>query len=242
MLEKNKAVDNFPKSGYNNRKEVQYILKVNRGDILSLYEYLVANFKENEPIFVSEIKIEDMTDVNLRQQMKKLADSGKIKRFDSGIYFIPKKTIFHSGSQLSPYKVIEKKYLQNEKQRFGYISGLMLANQMGLTTQVPMSYEVVTNKATKDYRETKLDKTRVIIRKPRVEVTEDNYKILQFLDLICDIKYYSEVEGEQLQKRLMKYMQNIKLSFSMLEPYLMYYPDRIYKNMYETRLLYGISS
>lgn len=209
---------------------------------MSLYEYLAENFNENEPIFVSEIRIEGMTDVNLRQQMKKLADSGKIKRFDSGIYFIPRKTIFRSGSQLSTYRVIEKKYLQNEKQRFGYISGLMLANQMGLTTQVPMTYEVVTNKATKDYRETKLAKARVIIRKPRVEVTENNYKILQFLDLMIDIEYYSEVEGEQLQKRLLKYMQNMKLSFSKLEPYLKYYPDRIYKNMYETRLLYGITS
>ena len=209
---------------------------------MSLYEYLAENFGENEPIFVSEIRIEGMTDVNLRQQIKKLADSGKIKRFDAGIYFIPKQTIFRSGSQLSTYKVIEKKYLQNEKQRFGYISGFMLANQIGLTTQVPMTYEVVTNKATKDYRETKLAKTRVIIRKPRVEVTEENYKILQFLDLMRDIECYSEVEGEQLKKRLMRYMQNMKLSFPMLEPYLTYYPDRIYKNMYETRLLYGISS
>lgn len=210
--------------------------------ILSLYDYLIENFNENEPIFVSEIQIEGMTDVNLRQQIKKLADGGKIKRFDTGIYFIPKKTNFRSGSQLSPYKVIEEKYLKNGKQRCGYISGLMLANQMGLTTQVPMVYEVVTNKATKDYRETKLAKTRVVIRKPRVEVTEDNYQILQFLDLIKDIDNYSEVEGEQLQRRLLQYMQDIKLSFSMLEPYLSYYPDRIYKNMYETRLLYGISS
>lgn len=207
-----------------------------------LYDYLIENYNENEPIFVSEIQIEDMTDVNLRQQIKKLADSGKIKRFDTGIYFIPKKSVFRSGSQLSPYKVIEQKYIRNKKERYGYISGMMLANQMGLTTQVPMAYEVVTNKATKDFRETMLAKTRVIIRKPRAEVTEDNYKTLQFLDLMKDIDYYSEIEGEQLQKRLLRYMQEINLRFHMLEPYLSYYPDRIYKNMYETRLLYGTSS
>ena len=209
---------------------------------MSLYEYLIENYNENEPIFVSEIQIEDMTDVNLRQQIKKLADNGKIKRFDTGIYFIPKKSVFRSGSQLSPYKVIEQKYIRSKRERYGYISGIMLANQMGLTTQVPMAYEVVTNKATKDYRETMLAKTRVIIRKPRVEVTEDNYKTLQFLDLMKDIDYYSEIEGEQLQKRLLRYMQEINLRFSMLELYLSYYPERIYKNMYEAGLLYGISS
>lgn len=207
-----------------------------------LYDYLMKNYNENEPIFVAEIQIEGMSDVNLRQQIKKLSDSGKIKRFDTGIYYIPKETVFRSGSQLSPYKVIEQKYLQNKNERCGYISGLMLANQMGLTTQVPMVYEVVTNKATKDYREVELAKTRVIIRKPRVEVTESNYKILQFLDLMKDIDSYAEVEGTQLQRRLLRYMQEMKLRFSMLEPYLTYYPDRIYKNMYETRLLYGISS
>ena len=209
---------------------------------MSLYEYLIENYSENEPIFVSEIQVEDMTDVNIRQQIKKLADSGKIKRFDTGIYFIPKESVFRSGSQLSTYKVIEQKYIRRKKERYGYISGMMLANQMGLTTQVPMAYEVVTNKATKDYRETMLAKTRVIIRKPRVEVTEDNYKTLQFLDLMKDIDYYSEIEGDQLQKRLLRYMQEINLRFNKLEPYLSYYPDRIYKNMYETRLLYGISS
>ena len=209
---------------------------------MSLYEYLIENYNENEPIFAAEIQVEDMTDINIRQQLKKLTDSGKIKRFDIGIYFIPKKSVFRSGSQLSVYQVIERKYIQNNKERYGYVSGMMLANQMGLTTQVPMVYEVVTNKATKDYRATILAKTRVVIRKPRAEVTEENYKVLQFLDLMKDIDYYSEVEGEQLQKRLLRYMQEMKLRFNMLEPYLFYYPERIYKNMYETGLLYGISS
>ena len=209
---------------------------------MSLYEYLLENYNENEPIFVSEIQINDMTDVNIRQQIKKLADSGKIKRFDTGIYFIPKESVFRSGSQLSPYKVIEQKYIKSKEERYGYISGMMIANQMGLTTQVPMVYEVVTNKATKNYRETMLGKTRVIIRKPRVEITEENYKALQFLDLMKDIDFFSEIEGEQLQRRLLWYMEEIDLRFSMLERYLSYYPDRIYKNMYETRLLNGISS
>ena len=108
---------------------------------------------------------------------------GKVKRFDNGIYFLPKKTIFKSGSQLAPEKVLECKYLRDKDERCGYVSGLMFFNQMGLTTQVPMMYEVVSNKATNDYRETSLAKSRVIVRKPKVPVTEKNYKALQFLDI-----------------------------------------------------------
>lgn len=207
-----------------------------------LFDYLIETYGENEPIFVAEIQYANMSQGSIRQQIMRLTEMGRLKRYDTGIYFIPKKSIFKSGSQLSMNRVIEKKYLKDNEKRCGYISGIAFANQLGLTTQVAMTCEVVTNKATKDYRETTLAKSRVVIRKPRVTVDEENYKILQFLDLIKDIDYYAEVTGDELQKRLVAYMKRYAIMFSDLEPYLQYYPDKIYKNLYETRLLYGISS
>ena len=205
----------------------------------TLYEYLLDNYKENEPIFLVDIQIDGMTRTNVRQQIKKLADTGKVKRFDNGIYFLPKKTIFKSGSQLAPEKVLECKYLRDKDKRCGYVSGLMFFNQMGLTTQIPMMYEVVSNKATNDYRETSLAKSRVIVRKPKVPVTEKNYKALQFLDLLKDVDVYSEVTGKPLQDRLYRYMDDANLSISEMEPYFSYYPDKLYKNLVETRVIYN---
>lgn len=207
---------------------------------MNLYDYLIENYGENEPIFLVSLKIPEVTDSNIRRQIKKLTDEGKIKRYDTGIYFIPKKSIFRSGSQLSMDRVVEMKYLKADNKRCGYITGISVANQLGLTTQVPMTVEVVTNKATKDYRETTLAKSKVIVRKPKTRVTEENYRILQFLDLLKDIDVFSELEGKELQKRIREYMEKTFLDFSMLEPYLQYYPDKIFKNMYEMRLLYGI--
>lgn len=43
--------------------------------------------------------------------MKKLTESGQLKRFDTGIYYIPKKSMFRSGSTLSVDEVIRRKYL-----------------------------------------------------------------------------------------------------------------------------------
>lgn len=204
----------------------------------TLYEYLLDNYKENEPIFLSDLQVDGMTRTNVRQQIKKLTDTGKVKRFDNGIYFLPKKTIFKSGSQLAPEKVLECKYLRDKDERCGYVSGLMFFNQMGLTTQVPMMYEVVSNKATNDYRETSLAKSRVIVRKPKVPVTEKNYKALQFLDMLKDVDVYSEVTGKPLQERLYRYMDDAHLSISEMEPYFAYYPDKLYKNLVETRVIY----
>lgn len=64
-----------------------------------LYQYLTENYKENEPFFLSDIQIEGMTDNKIRQQLKKLADNEKVKLFDKGIYYLPKKSIFKSGSK-----------------------------------------------------------------------------------------------------------------------------------------------
>ena len=205
----------------------------------ALYEYLLRNYKPNEPIFLADLQVDGMTRTNVRQQIKKLTDTGKVKRFDNGIYFLPKKTIFKSGSQLAPEKVLECKYLRDKDERCGYVSGLMFFNQMGLTTQVPMMYEVVSNKATNDYRETSLAKSRVIVRKPKVPVTEKNYKALQFLDMLKDVDVYSEVTGKPLQDRLYRYMDDANLSISEMEPYFAYYPDKLYKNLVETRVIYN---
>ncbi|MGN8630618.1 hypothetical protein ACTNEW_03300 [Blautia sp. HCP3S3_G3] len=207
-----------------------------------LFEYLRETYGENEPIFVSDIEYNGMSDNYIRQQVKKLTDAGLLKRYDTGIYFIPKKSIFKSGTQLSMNRVIERKYLQDKNERCGYVSGVAFANQLGITTQVSMICEVVTNKATNDRREITLANSRVIIRRPRTPVNEQNYRILQFLDLMKDIDYFAEVTGEELQKCLCAYLEANSIRFADLEKYLGYYPDKIYRNLFETRLLYGIPS
>ena len=57
-----------------------------------LYEYLKENYKDGEPIFIDDIHIEGMKRDNFRQQIKALADTGKITRYEKGIYYIPKQT------------------------------------------------------------------------------------------------------------------------------------------------------
>ncbi len=73
---------------------------------------------------------------------------------------------------------------------------MLLANQLGLTTQVPMVFEVITNKATTAYRETRLGNYRVIVKRPSVNVT-----VLQFLDLLKEVTDVSELNGSELTKK-----------------------------------------
>lgn len=202
--------------------------------------YIENNYRPNEPIFLSELNIPGIRPVSVRQQLKKLTESGQMKRFDTGIYYIPKKSMFRSGSTLSVDEVIRKKYLVDGEKCCGYVGGILFANQLGLTTQVPGVYEIYTNKATTEYRETKLANFRVILRKPYCEIDEKNVATLQFLDLLKEIVDISELDGVELTNRLISYMKKKSIRFENMRPFLSYYPERIYKNMYEVGLLNGI--
>ncbi|MCI6947427.1 MAG: hypothetical protein SOU53_08160 [Oliverpabstia sp.] len=207
-----------------------------------VYSYIENYYRPNEPIFLSELNIPGMKAVSVRQQMKKLTESGQLKRFDTGIYYIPKKSMFRSGSTLSVDEVIRRKYLADGENCCGYVGGILFANQLGLTTQVPAVYEIYTNKATTEYRETELANLRVILRKPYCTIDEKNAATLQFLDLLKEIVDISEVDGEELTTRLIGYMKKKNIGFDSMRPFLPYYPERIYKNMYEVGLLNGVSA
>ena len=61
-----------------------------------LYEYITENYKEAEPIFFSDLPMEGVTKSALNQQLMTLCKSGKLAKYDKGIYYLPKKTMLHS--------------------------------------------------------------------------------------------------------------------------------------------------
>ncbi len=59
-------------------------------------------------MIISELIIPGIKPVSLRQQLRKLTEDGRHKRFDTGIYYLPKKSMFRFGSMMSPDEVIQK--------------------------------------------------------------------------------------------------------------------------------------
>ncbi|MEG0108587.1 MAG: hypothetical protein RR705_07025, partial [Lachnospiraceae bacterium] len=110
-----------------------------------LWDYLLENCKAGDPIFLSEVKIAGMTETNLRQSFKVLTDNGKLRRYDSGIYYIPTSSRLKGGAMLPAEKVIEQRYLLRNSNVFGYYAGYTFANMLGISTQVPTVREVVSN-------------------------------------------------------------------------------------------------
>ena len=206
------------------------------------YDYLKENYKENEPIFISELQYKNLNMNAIRQQILNLTNKNLLIRYDTGIYFIPGKSIFKTSKTLNQNKVIEKKYISTNDEIVGYFSGLNFANRIGITTQVPNLYEVVSNKATCDYRELKIGSTKIILRKPRTKITKENYLELQLLDMIKEIDNISILDKDENKKIVLNYMNTAKISFAKLQKLLEFYPDKIYKNLYQVGVLNGISA
>lgn len=200
-----------------------------------LLEYLQKNYKENEPIFVSDIDL-PVTDTNLRQMFKVLCDKGKICRYDTGIYYIKGNSRLKGGMTLSASKVAKYKYIARKEQVNGYYSGYTFANLLGLTTQVPHTIEIVSNGASAKCREVSVKNQRIMLRRPRTEINKNNVLILQLLDLLKDLEQYVDEDMEKVTEKIGSYIKEIGIKQSDVDEYISLFPDRVYKYIYEMRL------
>ncbi len=198
-----------------------------------IYNYIKDNFKQGEPIFLSELKVLRYSDTFIRQEVKSLVDKGLLKRIRNGVYIIPYTDILGLEGNMSIRTYIQKKYLQNKDDCIGYITGMQLANEYGFTTQNPASYEVCSNSATTKQRKDNIDKSQIIVYQPVVPINKSNASALQFLDLMLNIDKYSEIKGDSLKVKIKRFISLANVDFNMVKKYLPLYPDRVYKNMYQ---------
>lgn len=209
-----------------------------KGSERMLFDYLKETYAPGEPIFMSDIKIEGITEENLRYHFKKLTDDSRICRFDSGVYYFPKKNMFGEPVSLSADTVAVHKYIMRKGRRIGYYSGYTLANRMGLSSQVPFTEEITSNFAPAQVRELKIKDRRYMIRRPVVPVTDDNVSVLQFLDCLKDMERCAEESPESCGRILSAYAKKNEITKSRVDELIGKFPMKIYKAIYDTGVEY----
>lgn len=215
---------------------------------MKLYDYILENFKKDEPFFVSELNMPGSTKNNIRQALKVLCDKGLAIRYDTGIYYIPEDSpqsenqlktelnkITTPPAPFSSTDIAEKKYIFDKGEYFGYYTGFVFANAMGLTTQVPFVREIASNNSGGIKRKIEIAGTKFILKEPRTIVTNENHKILQFLDLMNDYDFYYDDSAikEDVEYRIKNFLKESNISRNQMESYLDFYPDSIYKTLYK---------
>lgn len=203
-----------------------------------LNEYLVKEFGYDEPIFISDLEVKDMSKKAIRQAVSRLAKTGSLVKFDTGIYYIPKPDRLLKCTYLDTTKVIIRKYITDGRQTYGYFTGLAAANQLALTSQVPVQLEICSNRESSKGRTLMMGDRTIRVKRARTEVTTDNYKILQLLDLFQEVEKLSDLPAQEVISRLKAKIINEGISRKELKEYISLYPGKVAKKIIEWELIY----
>jgi hypothetical protein len=203
-----------------------------------LYDYLLQTFGQNQPIFLSDIRYEDYSDIWLKKELAKLCESGQIIRYERGIYYIPVKTPFGS-SILNPNTIIERKYLSEKGNRIGFYTGITALQQAGLSTQMSNIPEIQTNNENSKLRRIKVGNQEVILRRSRVTIDNDNIYVLQFLEMMnSTTSGYFDDERKAVIKN---WIRKRNISQELVTKYAPFFPDKTMRNLIESGVIYYVA-
>lgn len=143
-----------------------------------LYKYLRENYTEDSLIHISELRFENRSEKNISDDVNRLVKKKLLTRCISGYCCF---ATYHP----SEWDIIERIYIRNNGHVFGFIYGNHLYYEIGLMNQPPQYFMICTSKdASKHGRIIKVLESRIRIKTLPVEITDDNWEMLQLLDLI----------------------------------------------------------
>lgn len=192
---------------------LEYINTQNRGIpifIEEIKDYIIQFYNENDKEKVFN---------NVKAILNRMNKEGIIENAYKGIYYIPVENIF-GKMLLGNRQIIQYKYIMDKKGNIkGYITGAKLFNNIHLTTQVPNIIDIATNEC-KNFNKYENKNLNVIIRKPKVEVNNNNYKYLQLFDLI-ENKDNIDIEVENPDEIIYNFITENELDFEKIIKYAM---------------------
>lgn len=192
-------------------------------------ERLQEIYDLNQPIFISEIlsTFKEYSRSYVFKLIRKAEKERKIVNYCSGVYYIPTKTLLGT-STITIDDVINKKYISSNSETFGIYSGIKLQNMFNLTTQMPNTIEIVTNKESMRKREITIDGRKIILRKSKCDITNDNVNEYTLLQLMTEA---GDNIGNEVKKRIKKYIEDNKVDYNKTILLSTYFPSKTIKNL-----------
>lgn len=183
----------------------------------------INKFNEGTTFKYDQLPIEPQEFVAAAKAIERLISKEIIKRISTGVFYKPKKTVF---GELKPNEdELLKPYLFEKGKRIAYITGTSLYNRMGLTTQIPKSIKIASRIKRITVSNGNIKATPV---KSYVDVTGDNFYLLEFLDALKDFNKIPNLDKTSAIKILSKKLKEFKPSETkLLIGYSLSYPPRV---------------
>lgn len=143
----------------------------------------INKFPEGKTFGYSDLLIAKEDYVTAAKALERLQKEGLIKKMSKGVFYKPKQTVF--GELKPDYTEMLRPYLFENGKRVAYETGYSLYNRLKLTTQVAFRIKI----ASRDRRiSVNKGALKIDTVKSYVDVTDANYKLLELLDALKDIK------------------------------------------------------
>ena len=185
-------------------------------------EYAFVQMYPEGPIMVEDIMAlyPNLTRQAVYKKIKRALEEGNLKRYCQGVYYVPKEGLIGEYGPLA-VEVVQRKWLSNGDDVFGYYANTSLENQLGMTSQVPACLEITTNKERSVKREVEPfgGWRKIILYKPRMEITAENVNALKFLDLITCMGSFNISEYRMEKLRNLARMSPRKLIYECAQNY-----------------------
>jgi hypothetical protein len=165
--------------------------------ITDIVIYKINRFKNGYIFTYNDFDIPVEKGDALKKSLSRLVASGKIVRLSKGQFYKPEISQFGT-LRPTEYQVV-KDLLEVDNKVIGYLTGLSIFNELGLTTQVSNTIQIGTN-IEKNIKK----RGKYIIRflRQRNTITKENIYLLQILDSIRLIKKIPDTSTKNSVKRL----------------------------------------
>jgi len=178
---------------------------------------------ESQPFGYADLGIDTADFYSAAKAIERLQKKGIIKKVSKGVFYIPRKTVF---GELGPdINGILERYLFEDGKRVAYETGFSLYNRLGLTTQMAFKIKVATKK---NPIKINIGSLQVSSVKSYVDVTDQNYQLLGFLDALKDVKRIPDCSVSQAVKRMSFLIKDLTLKEkNEIIQYALFYPARV---------------
>lgn len=178
---------------------------------------------------------ENITEQDLKLQIKELCEKGLLQQYDAEVYFIPKKTTLNYAIGPNADMVARYRFISKGDNVDAFYAGNTFANQIGISTQVPYVIEIISNNVATD-GEVLIGNRRFCVKKPVVPIKRENVYVLQMLELLKNLDAYLDCTYEEAREKFAEYISVCEITKSEVEMYIKEYPESTRKYYHELAL------
>lgn len=160
-------------------------------------EQIVNSFRVDYVFTYRDLRLPPESSGNVIRKLNRMADSGVIQRLSKGRFYKPKQTMF--GSLKPCQEEVVKDLLEKDGQVIGYLTGVSVFGQLGLTTQISNIIEIGA-KGKKNNTRRGMYSIRFVQQANLI--TRSNIPLLQLLDSIKSIKHIPDSSPDDSYNRI----------------------------------------